>query len=168
MALRSNLFAGLVLAAAGGGWYAFAPPGSSLDRQLLEVARAGDLAKVQDALKAGASTKYVLGQSRFEGWTAEYPNPELGYSALHYAAISNHPQVVEALIKAGADVNAKTSLGNTALMLAVGQLDVPAAKFLLAHGAKKEIANNDGKTALNFTQKRSMNDKARELAALMK
>ncbi len=167
MGLRSKAFAGVALASLAGAWYAFSPPGSSLDRDLLEVARAGDLEKVQADLKAGASTKYVLGQSRFEGWTAESPNPELGYTALHYAAISNHPEVAEALIKAGADVNAKTSLGNTPLMLAVGQLDLATAKTLIAHGAKKEIANNDGKTASNFAQKRSMNDKARALAAMV-
>lgn len=56
--------------------------------------------------------------------------------------------IVQALLDAGADVNARDSFGRTALMDAAGA-DCPAmVRLLLEHGADKNIRNPRGQTAL--------------------
>jgi ankyrin repeat protein len=74
----------------------------------------------------------VLGDPRWSGSTA-----------LHAAVVSNQPGIVKFLIERGADINSKTKLGWTPLMMAQGiffanaRKDYPAAAALLrAAGAK--------------------------------
>ncbi len=57
------------------------------------------------------------------------------YTPLVLAAREGYSVVMEPLLKAGADVNAKTSNGTTALMLAAQSGNTDAVKILLDHGA---------------------------------
>ena len=66
--------------------------------------------------------------------------PAKGQTALMWAAAHKHHAVVDALIAAGADVNAASTGGSTALHFAVQQGDVPTAKRLLAAGANVHAA----------------------------
>ena len=52
-----------------------------------------------------------------------------------------NPSIIKkltALIKIGADVNARNKVGKTALMMAVRKDDIPTVKFLIEMGADKE------------------------------
>ena len=66
--------------------------------------------------------------------------PAKGQTALMWAAAHKNHTVVEALIVAGADVNAASTGGSTALHFAVQQGDVPTATSLLAAGANVHAA----------------------------
>jgi ankyrin repeat protein len=67
---------------------------------------------------------------------------------LHYAALQNNRLSVDALIRDGADPNAKDRLGFTPLHLAAQEWAVDAAKFLLDHGAEVDAINIYGNTPL--------------------
>lgn len=71
----------------------------------------------------------------------------------------NAPTVAtEALIKAGADVNAAGITGNTALHLAVSHDRREIASLLLAAGADAELANNRGETARELARANKFSD----------
>jgi hypothetical protein len=67
---------------------------------------------------------------------------------LSWAACSNDPTVVEAVIDAGADVNARDGLGDTTLHEAVAYGRDEAVAVLLDRGADPRIANRSGRTCL--------------------
>lgn len=71
-----------------------------------------------------------------------------GESILAVAAHEGHTEVMEALIAAGADVNAKNKDGISPLMVAAGSNRVGAVRTLVAKGADVNAVNNDGATAL--------------------
>lgn len=105
-------------------------------------------------------------------------NSKRGSLPLAWAVLNSNINIVQLLLDKGADANAKTGLGNTALMFVsdrwIGQLllksgaDINAkgvsgntalidatqcvkidiVKFLLENGADREIQNDQGKTAL--------------------
>jgi peptidoglycan/LPS O-acetylase OafA/YrhL len=70
---------------------------------------------------------------------------------LTWAACSNHPAVVAAVIDAGADVNARGGLGDTTLHEAVVYGRDEAVAVLLDRGADPRIANRSGRTPLAMT-----------------
>lgn len=64
------------------------------------------------------------------------------------AASAGHNEIIELLIKHGADVNATSSSGNTPLMYACAGGHVNAVRLLLEHGANVEDHNENGHTPL--------------------
>jgi len=70
---------------------------------------------------------------------------------LSWAACSNHAAVVEAVIDAGADVNARGGLGDTTLHEAVAYGCDEAVAVLLSREADPTIANRWGRTPLAMT-----------------
>ena len=79
---------------------------------------------------------------------------EYGETPLHYAAFSANPKVVSVLLKAGAQVDAKsTSTGGTALHSAAGFNENPEViSLLLRAGADPDLRDDDGKTALDYAR----------------
>ena len=76
-------------------------------------------------------------------------------TALHAAITGRNPDVVEMLLKAGAQVDAKDVRGMTPLMWAIGT-DRPASRIvslLLAHGADTALISPDGESALDWARK---------------
>ncbi|MHC4139190.1 MAG: ankyrin repeat domain-containing protein [Planctomycetota bacterium] len=71
-----------------------------------------------------------------------------GWFPLMFASFGGHKEIVETLIKTGADINMKINDGSTALMGASMQGHYSIVKFLLEKGADKTIKNNYGLTAL--------------------
>jgi len=69
-----------------------------------------------------------------------------GYTPLHDASRQNKPEMVEKLIEAGADVNARTKSGATPLHLAASTNAVEAAKVLLRADAWTFFTNNAKET----------------------
>lgn len=64
------------------------------------------------------------------------------------AASAGHVDIIELLLKHGADVNAQSSTGNTPLMYACAGGHVAAVKLLLSNGANVEDHNENGHTPL--------------------
>ena len=91
--------------------------------QLAKAAQDGDLARIQQLIKAGVPVKFV-GQE--------------GMTVTHYAlrARRNAPQVMELLLKVGADPVSMLSDGNNVPHYAVSRdnADPEVVKVLLAHG----------------------------------
>ncbi len=77
-----------------------------------------------------------------------------GWTALLNAAHWKRALLLQTLLDAGADVNAKCSCsgylsgGWTALMIATRNADMDMVNILLSRGADPNLSNNDGKTAL--------------------
>ncbi|GAM29126.1 hypothetical protein SAMD00019534_123020, partial [Acytostelium subglobosum LB1] len=69
----------------------------------------------------------------------------LGNTALHYAATAGHADVIEILIKVGANVNCQNKVGDTPLHKAAGRARLPCIKVLVNLGkANVDIRNRDG------------------------
>ena len=77
---------------------------NALDRELLEAAKAGDVASVEEILARGAGVNAKDGD---------------GLSPLAWAAMEGHAQVVEALLRAHADARVRDKEGLTPLHRAV-------------------------------------------------
>lgn len=73
-----------------------------------------------------------------------------GYTALHYAAnrMDEAGAVIEALIVAGSDVNARTREGRTALIMAAGYGTPEAVEALIRAGADLDVQDDYGANAL--------------------
>ncbi len=70
-----------------------------------------------------------------------------GLRAIHSAAAGGSTEIVERLLLAGADPNARQQGGFTALQAAAGSGRVDMVRVLLAHGADKEARNDAGRSA---------------------
>jgi len=76
-----------------------------------------------------------------------------GADPLSYAVEETDIRLVRRLIAAGARVNTKGLLGDTALMRATRLVDAPMVRELLNHGADINAKNDDGETALMLAVK---------------
>jgi TonB family protein len=116
--------------------------------KLMDAARGGDKAAVQAAFAAGDKLTDVDAS----GWTP-----------LMYAASSYGNSVVDELLKAGANVNARSEQGETALMASAvaGMVD----EDLLHAGADVNAVNNRGMTTLMVLAQRG---NPREIETLLK
>ena len=74
-----------------------------------------------------------------------------GYTALYWAVFSNHTDVVDELLRNGADVNVRNSYDWTPLHAAAHN-NTDMMKVLLQHGAEPTIRNNRGETALDVAR----------------
>ena len=71
-----------------------------------------------------------------------------GHTDLMCVALEGRTETVKALLRKGADVNAKDGAGRTALMFAVVNLHAEAVKVLLEYGADVNARADDGATPL--------------------
>lgn len=83
---------------------------------------------------------------------------------LHDAAIVGHGQVIETLLRHGAQKEATTAYGTTPFILAVGQGKADAARTLLRNSADITAVNRKLQTALHLTAK---NDAVEILSILL-
>lgn len=66
--------------------------------------------------------------------------------------------VIQNYLKQGENINAKNSLGNTALHYAVASDNVELVKFLLENGADATVQNDKGWTPLAIAEKKNLTD----------
>jgi ankyrin repeat protein len=78
-----------------------------------------------------------------------------GWTPLTNAAYHGHLEIVQILIRSGADINGRKDSplngdGRTPLMIASGRGHIDIVKFLLENGADTELKDRGGKTAAMF------------------
>lgn len=112
----------------------------------------GESALTIIAIKAGADGLPIvraLLPARSRDGAGGYPRDVDLLVAIRRAAGNSPADVVQALIAAGADVNAADELGRPALLVAAGESGNPAVvRALLAAGARVNAKGKDGDTAL--------------------
>lgn len=99
------------------------------------AARKGDVQAIAALVKSGQSPD---AESGVNGWTP-----------LMHAIHTNRLQSVEALLRAGADVNRACCRGLTPLILAAGNGQREIVRLLLRHNADALHRGDDGRTALD-------------------
>lgn len=76
-----------------------------------------------------------------------------GWTALHYAAFENRPQIAALLLAAGAQLNAVAPNGSTALMLAAKRGHLEMVRLLVGAGAELNEIDREEGTALDMARK---------------
>ena len=89
-----------------------------------------------------------------------------GRTALHHAATKKHADVVQVLIDAGADIEAKTRLDRSSLHKASGSGGLDIVKMLVSAGADVRAINSDGHTCLFTASFQGHTDIVRYLVGL--
>ncbi|MBP9712457.1 MAG: ankyrin repeat domain-containing protein [Sterolibacterium sp.] len=79
---------------------------------------------------------------------AQPARPGARWSALHYAAFANQPEISRLLIERGAEINARAPNGSTVLMMAAREGHEELTRQLLAAGADPKAVNERGESAL--------------------
>ena len=102
------------------------------DTQFFLLCADGNTQGVIEAIKAGANVN-----AKYDGWTA-----------LMYAASKGHAEIVNALINANADINAKAQLDVTVLMIAAGLGHTEVVNTLIKAGVDVNAKNKLEATAL--------------------
>ena len=81
-----------------------------------------------------------------------------GWPPLIYSAFNGHTAVAEYLLKKGAEVNATTENGSTALLFAARFGHIEVVELLLLNKADPNIANERGATAIDWALKTDNTD----------
>ena len=95
------------------------------------AARAEDTHLLRGALQHGGDPNLVAG---WFGWTPMFE------------AIGRNNASIELLLDAGANIDARSSIGNTAAMVAAGRGRFDVVYLLLSRGASYSVANDNGLT----------------------
>ncbi len=120
-----------------------APPEKPDSLKLIEAVKKGDYNAAADTLKSGTSPDSVNNK---------------GTPAIILAAQKGNSRLVKLLIDSQADINARDSLNCTALMWASARGRLDTVKLLLKNGAKPELKNFAGESALTMTTDAAMQD----------
>ncbi len=113
--------------------------------QLHFAAQRGDLTAVMEELAKGQNPNHF---------------DEVGCTPLHHAAAESHVDVAQALLAAGADVNAQDEevAGDTPIAYVAGNCSRQIAQLLLKAGADPTIPGSMQLTALHHAEKRKRGD----------
>lgn len=116
---------------------------------LMRAAGAGKLDAVRLLIERGAKVN-----------SAE---PRFSYTALHFAATLGRAEGVAELAKAGANIEARASVGVTPLQLACAKGHLEAASVLLDRGAQIEAVDDAGWTPLHWAAREGQTELVRLL-----
>lgn len=108
-------------------------------KNIPRAAKANDVGKVRQLLSDGASPN----QTDEDGAT----------TGMHVAASTGNLQIMAILYKAGGDINARNSVGDSPLDLAAQRDQLEAAKLLLEMRARVNDQDKNGMTALMYAAK---------------
>jgi ankyrin repeat protein len=115
------------------------------DTPLMLAALKGDLETVRALVAGGAAVNRP-------GWTP-----------LIYAATGGHDPIVDYLIDHGANLDARSPNGTTALMMAIHEHHARTAQLLIDRGADVTLRNQDGASALSWAKVNNEDALIREL-----
>jgi quinoprotein dehydrogenase-associated probable ABC transporter substrate-binding protein len=111
---------------------------------------------VQNLTPLGIATQYGKNQAALAlveaGADPGRPVGDGGYTPLMLATANHAAPLVEALLKKGADVNARNSGGVTALMIAAANGRADMVELLMHAGANAQVQNDRGDTALSIAR----------------
>jgi uncharacterized protein len=88
-----------------------------------------------------------------------------GWTPLHYAASSGQVTMISQLIENSAYIDAESPNGTTPLMMAAMYGSTAAVKLLLDEGADPQLKNQQGLSALDFAQRGKRPDAASAIGA---
>ncbi|WP_207002691.1 ankyrin repeat domain-containing protein, partial [Trinickia mobilis] len=113
----------------------------------------GGLAPIHMAIDArGVDILAARGADVNAPWRKDGVDLPKGTTALHTAARANRPELVQALLKAGANPNAKDKDGFTPLHYAASRSEI-VARQLLEAGAHEQMRTNTGLTAREILER---------------
>ncbi len=113
-----------------------------VNEDLFEASRRGNVKAVESALKNGANIDELI---------YDIDDTDEVYTPLHIATIKNHKEVVQTLIRHGADLNIQSEpTYSAALIYAVDNQNLEITKLLLESGADPNIFDTRGGTALQY------------------
>lgn len=91
---------------------------------------------------------------------------EREWTALHYASFAGHPGLVDTLLAAGADINARSTNGSTVVMMATREGHAVLVKRLLEAGANPALKNDYDEDAVAWAMRQGNFDIAKVLASV--
>ena len=132
-----------------------------LGQDLISAVIDGDERKARDLLESGADPnsrmvglglapdsanlwERILRMLRLQGGTREIR----GRTVLYQAIISEHPEIVRALIKHGADVNSRVGGGDAPIVRAVSTMQTILVRYLIEAGADLTAKSRDGESLI--------------------
>jgi ankyrin repeat protein len=119
----------------------------------LEIAIGEDQLFAAGALiKAGAKVGAANGKQKITPLMLVASQLSAQARTTHLAGGPTPVDIAEQLIEHGAEVDAKSAAGVTALMVAAGHNNAPMIGLLLGKGANPALKNNLGKTALDVAR----------------
>jgi len=158
---------------------ALSASGQSLNTQLFNAAKAGNVEQITDLLKKGSDVNCQdkMGRTPLM-WAVNNEHPEvvrkllkagadinqtdkMGGTAIHYSW--GNDIVMGILLKYGADINCRDSYGFTALIMACRFGTLKMVEFMLQNGADVNIYGSNGETPLMSTEARGKIEIARLL-----
>ncbi|MEW6514390.1 MAG: ankyrin repeat domain-containing protein [Pseudomonadota bacterium] len=83
------------------------------------------------------------------------------WTALHYATFGGHAELVDSLLSAGADINARSTNGSTVVMMAAREGHAELAKRLLEAGANPALRNDYDEDAVVWAMRQGNYDIAK-------
>jgi uncharacterized protein len=109
--------------------------------KLLKAAEAGDGARIEALLANGVDIN---------------SRDKRGFTPLMYAAANDRVETIAFLVRRGADVNARSDIGETAVICAIryGRGKPETLKALIDAGADVNVVMSDGGTALSWANKK--------------
>jgi len=107
---------------------------------LILFAALGDAPAVKALLAHGARVN-ARGVTCFGAMGHGEPDPHRSTALIDACCRSDNQEVIEILLRHGADVNARDASGNTPLGMAVWQSEWEEVRLLLRHGARRELLN---------------------------
>jgi len=123
----------------------------------LFVARGADVNKTNAAGEQALQLAAWRGKLDAVKWLlahgAQINRAPLQWTALHYAVFAGHEEIAQYLIGRGADINARSTNGSSALMMAVYEGREELARKLVELGADRSIRNDRGDGALEWAMK---------------
>jgi len=87
------------------------------------------------------------------------------WTALHYASFAGHADLIDDLLTAGADVNARSTNGSTVVMMAAREGHAAIAKRLLDAGANPAIKNEQDDDAVAWAMRQGHYDIAKSFTS---
>jgi ankyrin repeat protein len=122
------------------------------NKEIIKAAKSGDIEKVKGLLETDAALVHARDKD--------------GSTPLHCAAWKGHHEIVEFLLKAGADVNGQNTnehWGTTPLHAAAHANQAAIAELLIEHGAEPNAKDLAGRTPMHHTTFHKANAAAKVL-----